>query len=153
MRTARFFWFRGRGSLYGPPAQRPPGQRPPSWEDSPGQRPPPGKTPLDRDPLPGQRPPRRNMGPENQTGSDIIQRLHLWAEWLTDTSENITLPQTSFAGLVPVRKSQLVPTPTESRNSTNWGKLTTQHEPLSWCWGDFLRINAVVKKRTGRGGI
>ena len=43
-----------------------------------------------RDP-PGQRPVRRNMGPGSQAGSDITER------W-TDTCENITLPQTSFAG-------------------------------------------------------
>ena len=41
--------------------------------------------------------PRRNMGPGNQTGRDIIQRpLLLLGQ--TNDSENITLPQTSFAG-------------------------------------------------------
>ena len=41
------------------------------------------------------------MGPGSQIGSeesDIIQRPPLWTEWLTDRCNNITLPQTSFAG-------------------------------------------------------
>ena len=71
------------------PRQRPPGQRHPS----PGQRP-----PLPRRNLgPGSETPRRNMGPGSQTGSDIIQRPEP-PNRLTDASDNITLPQTSFAG-------------------------------------------------------
>ena len=78
---------------------------------------PPTETPLDRAPLPGQKapldrplldrgprkehgtrdrdPPRRNMRPGSQTGSDVIQRLPCGQ---TNTCENITLPQTWFAG-------------------------------------------------------
>ena len=62
--------------------------------------------PPDRHPLSSQgtwdqrqRTPRRSMGPGSQTGSDIIETpSSLWTEWLTHTCENITLPQTSFAG-------------------------------------------------------
>ena len=46
----------------------------------------------DRDPL------RRNMGPGSQTGSDIIQRPPSVVDRMTDTSENITLLQTSCVG-------------------------------------------------------
>ena len=55
--------------------------------ETPLDKDPPRQRPLDKDPLgrdpqtetprqgpPGQRPPGRNMGPGNQTGSDIIQR-------------------------------------------------------------------------------
>ena len=58
------------------------------------------RDPLDRDPQKehGTRvkdPPRRNMGTDSQTGSDIIQRPP--RGW-KNTCENITFPQTSFAG-------------------------------------------------------
>ena len=66
----------------------------------------PDRDPLDRAPwtespwteTPRQRPHGRNMGLGNQSGSDIIQRPPLWTEWLIHSCENITLPQTSFAG-------------------------------------------------------
>ena len=46
---------------------------------------------------PGTDTPRRNMGPGSQIGSDIMQRPP--PDRMTDTRpENITLPQTSFAG-------------------------------------------------------
>ena len=57
----------------------------------------PGQRLLYRGPL-GQRLLGRNMGPSSQTRTDIIQRPPLWIEWQTHASENITLPQTSFAG-------------------------------------------------------
>ena len=86
MCTARFSdsWG-GEGSPYiGPPRQRPPGQRLPRHREEHGTR--------DRDPS------RRNMGRGSQTGSDIIQRTPSPMDRITDASENITLPQTSFAG-------------------------------------------------------
>ena len=42
-------------------------------------------------------PTRRNVGPGSQTGNDIIQRPPPMYR-MTDVSENITLPQTSFTG-------------------------------------------------------
>ena len=70
-----------------------PGQRPPH-KDPPGQRP-----PTWRNMGPGTDTPRRNMGPGCQTGSDIIRRPPPPPDRMTDTRpENITLPQTSFAG-------------------------------------------------------
>ena len=42
-------------------------------------------------------PPRKEMGPGSQTGSDIIQSPPP-VDRMTDASESITLPQTSFAG-------------------------------------------------------
>ena len=52
----------------------------------------------DRDPPQEQetRDPRRNMGPVNQTGSEIIETPSPCGQ--TDTCKNITLPQTSFVG-------------------------------------------------------
>ena len=72
----------------------PPGQRLHSWTETPL---------LDRDP-PGQRSPRRNMGPVTKTGPGSQtdrkwhQRLPPPVNRMTHASENITLPQTSFAG-------------------------------------------------------
>ena len=82
MRTARFC-DSGEGGVF---LQRPPWTEIPLWPET---------HPFDSD-LPGIETPRRNMGPGNQW-SDIIQRPP-WTEWLTHASENITLPQTSFAG-------------------------------------------------------
>ena len=69
------------------------------WTETPGQWPPSGQRPPNRYPPwteTGQRlSPRRHMRPGSQTGSDIIQRPPCG---MTDTCENITLPQTSFAG-------------------------------------------------------
>ena len=70
-----------------PLGQRPIGQRP-HWTKTPGQRQPWTGGPWTETPS------RRNMGPGNQTGSDIIL-TH--GNKMTDTCENITLLQTSFA--------------------------------------------------------
>ena len=48
------------------------------------------KTPINRDP------PRRSMGPDSQTGSDIILRPPV--DRMTDTCKNITLPPNFFVG-------------------------------------------------------
>ena len=42
--------------------------------------------------------PRRNMGPGNQTGSDIMQRPLRLVDRITDMCKNITLPKTSSDG-------------------------------------------------------
>ena len=65
-----------------------PVQRPPQT-DSPDRDPPPEHETRDR-------PPRRNMGPVNQTGSEIIETPSPCGQ--TDSCKNITLPQTSFVG-------------------------------------------------------
>ena len=73
-------------------------ETPPTDRDYPGQRPPKTETTLDKYPS-GTRerdPPRKHMGPVSRTGSDIIQRPTRCGQ--TDTSKNITLPQTSFTG-------------------------------------------------------
>ena len=46
---------------------------------------------------PPSRPHKRKMGPGSQTWSDIIQRPTLPVDRMTDASENIALPQASFA--------------------------------------------------------
>ena len=92
MRTARFSYPLGV-SLHRPPGQTPwtetAGQRPPSTETLPEQR------PTVRNTEPGVETPRKNMGPGSQTGSDSVHRALCM---MTHASENITLPQTSFAG-------------------------------------------------------
>ena len=101
IRTSRSSPYRdslSRGvSLTKTPWQRPPGQRPPH---PPVQRP----LPLDRDPrLEGNG--TRDKDPRKEHGSrQPDKKWHhtdpppIWTEWLTHASENITLPQTSFAG-------------------------------------------------------
>ena len=51
----------------------------PPWRETPQTKDPSTKTPL------GGRPHRRNMGSDSQTGSDIIQRLSLPIDRMTDT--------------------------------------------------------------------
>ena len=63
--------------------------------DPHGQRPPWTETPQKEHGTRVRDPPRRNMRTDSQTGSDIIQRPP--RGW-KNTCENITLPQTSFAG-------------------------------------------------------
>ena len=78
--------------------------QPPSVDRAPfpcRQAPPPvGRPPHCRQTTP----PRRNMGAGSQTGSDII---HILPCGQTNTCENITLSQTSFAG---GKYYQVVPT-------------------------------------------
>ena len=78
----------------------------------------------------------RTETPPGQTGSDIIQRPPPppWTEWLTHACENITLPQTSFAG----------------------GKYASIHSPslvtsvCSWCWtGSICLAEVWVRCRAG----
>ena len=84
----------------GLPNWDPPGQRPPSWTETPlldrdpppGQRPPSWTETLPRQRPPGQRPPQV-MWPVVHAGTETppVNRM-------THACENITLPQTSFAG-------------------------------------------------------
>ena len=62
--------------------------------------------------------PRRNMGPGSQTGSDIIiQRPPPPVNRMTDTSKNITLPQTTVNALLGTFVlSQPIHLPSESGN-------------------------------------
>ena len=45
------------------------------------------------------------MGPSSKTGSHIP--LPLWKEWLTDTRENITIPQLLLGAVVRFNSEQL----------------------------------------------
>ena len=88
-----------------------PGQRPPLDRDPPGQRPPyQDRPPTKTDPLPRQTPPPRNMGPATETPWKEHETRQPDMKWHHTENpstceqndwhacENITLPQTSFAG-------------------------------------------------------
>ena len=112
MRTARSSSHHGGGrgeGLNTPWSRHPPEQAPPLAAGTPWSRHPPGQIPLnfplgvalktckacwDTPWIPAARhagiPPARHVG--------IVPPLPPWTEFLTHASENITLPQTSFAG-------------------------------------------------------
>ena len=81
----------GRGSPPGTPWDQTPPWDQPHPDHTPRDQAPPGTTPPDQAPTqPGT--------PQDQAPPGTTTTTPLWTEFLTHASENITLPQTSFAG-------------------------------------------------------